>query len=51
MSVSPATVILRNVTKRFGEFTAVSDLSLDVRAGRIFGLLVQTEPARPRRFG
>ena len=39
MSVSPATVILRNVTKRFGEFTAVSDLSLDVRAGRIFGLL------------
>jgi ABC-2 type transport system ATP-binding protein len=34
-----ATVVLRNVTKRFGEFTAVSDLSLEVRAGRIFGLL------------
>ncbi len=39
MSVSPATVVLRNVTKRFGDFAAVSDLSLDVRAGRIFGLL------------
>jgi ABC-2 type transport system ATP-binding protein len=39
MSVSPATVVLRNVTKRFGDFTAVSDLSLDVRAGRIFGLI------------
>lgn len=39
MSVSPATVVLQNVTKRFGDFTAVSDLSLDVRAGRIFGLL------------
>lgn len=39
MSVSPATVVLRNVTKRFGDFTAVNDLSLEVRAGRIFGLL------------
>jgi ABC-2 type transport system ATP-binding protein len=39
MSVSPATVVLRNVTKRFGEFAAVSDLSLEVSAGRIFGLL------------
>ena len=28
-----------NVTKRFGEFTAVDDLSLDVRAGRVFGFL------------
>jgi ABC-2 type transport system ATP-binding protein len=36
---SDATVVLRNVTKRFGEFTAVSDLSLEVPAGRIFGLL------------
>lgn len=39
MTEGAATVVLRNVTKRFGEFTAVSDLSLDVRAGRIFGLL------------
>jgi len=33
------TVSLSNVTKRFGEFTAVNDLSLEVRAGRIYGLL------------
>jgi ABC-2 type transport system ATP-binding protein len=39
MSASPATVVLRNVTKRFDDFTAVSDLSLEVRGGRIFGLL------------
>lgn len=33
------TVNVDHVTKRFGEFTAVDDLSLSVRAGRIFGLL------------
>lgn len=33
------TVQLNQVTKKFGEFTAVKDLSLSVRAGRIFGLL------------
>src|SRR5262245_4151082 len=32
-------VELRNVTKRFDEFVAVRDLSLDVRKGSIFGLL------------
>jgi ABC-2 type transport system ATP-binding protein len=30
---------LRNVTKRFDEFVAVKDLSLEVRQGTIFGLL------------
>ena len=39
MTNSNGTVVLRNVTKRFGDFTAVSDLSLAVHAGRIFGLL------------
>jgi ABC-2 type transport system ATP-binding protein len=39
MTNSSASVVLRNVTKRFGDFTAVSDLSLNARAGRIFGLL------------
>src|SRR3979490_2284842 len=34
-----ATVVLDHVTKSFGEFTAVNDLSLAVRAGRIYGLL------------
>ena len=33
------TLILSNVTKSFDEFTAVNDLSLKVRAGRIFGLI------------
>ena len=28
-----------HVTKRFGEFTAVEDLSFDVRSGRVFGFL------------
>ena len=32
-------VELRNVTKRFDEFVAVSDLSFEVRQGTIFGLL------------
>ena len=39
MEPSAPSVILENVTKRFGEFTAVSDLSVSVHAGRIFGLL------------
>jgi len=33
------TVRVDHVTKSFGDFTAVRDLSLDVRAGRVFGLL------------
>ena len=32
-------VLLDHVSKSFGEFTAVSDLSLAVHAGRVFGLL------------
>jgi ABC-2 type transport system ATP-binding protein len=32
-------VVLQNVTKRFDTVTAVSDLSLRVRQGAIFGLL------------
>ena len=39
MSESDITVRLDQVRKSFGEFTAVKDLSLVVRAGRIFGLL------------
>src|SRR5688572_31916170 len=34
-----ATLRVSNVTKRFGEFTAVEDLSFEVRAGRVFGFL------------
>src|SRR2546425_12351210 len=39
MSSQTSTVLVDRVTKSFGEFTAVSDLSLAVRAGRIYGLL------------
>ena len=39
MSEQKTTIRLERVTKRFGDFTAVGDLSLSVRSGRIFGLL------------
>lgn len=32
-------IVLRDLTRRFGEFTAVADLSFDVRPGEIFGFL------------
>ena len=39
MAASETTVKLDRVSKSFGEFTAVDELSLTVRAGRIYGLL------------
>ena len=33
------TLVLEHVTKQYGDFTAVDDLSLQVRPGRIFGLI------------
>src|SRR5215218_3001407 len=39
MAANETTVKLDGVSKSFGEFTAVRDLSLTVRAGRVFGLL------------
>ncbi len=39
MSEHNVTLRVENITKRFGDFTAVDDLSLEVRAGRIFGFL------------
>jgi ABC-2 type transport system ATP-binding protein len=39
MAESDTTVQLDRVSKSFGEFTAVRDLSLTVRSGRVFGLL------------
>src|ERR671919_456336 len=39
MAANQITVKLDRVYKRFGDFTAVKDLSLTVRAGRVFGLL------------
>src|ERR671918_2439971 len=39
MAANEITVKLDRVSKSFGEFTAVKELSLTVRAGRVFGLL------------
>lgn len=39
MSKQNVTLRVENITKRFGDFTAVEDLSFDVRAGRVFGFL------------
>ncbi len=39
MSEPKVTLHVENVTKRFGDFTAVEDLSFDVKAGRVFGFL------------
>lgn len=39
MAANEITVKVDHVHKSFGEFTAVKDLSLTVRAGRVFGLL------------
>jgi ABC-2 type transport system ATP-binding protein len=39
MMANETTVKLERVSKSFGEFMAVRELSLDVRAGRVFGLL------------
>src|SRR5215216_2330403 len=39
MAANETTVKLDRVSKSFGDFTAVRELSLDVRAGRVFGLI------------
>ena len=35
----PKTIEVEHITKKYGEFTAVDDVSFDVREGEIFGLL------------
>lgn len=39
----------RHLTKQYGAQKGVSDLNLHVRRGRIYGLLGETEPARPQQ--
>ena len=39
MNESDITLRVDGVTKRFGDFTAVEDLSFNVRSGRVFGFL------------
>ena len=39
MNENPVTLEVENITKRYGDFTAVEDLSFAVRAGKVFGFL------------
>jgi ABC-2 type transport system ATP-binding protein len=39
MDAQQVTLQVENVTKRYGEFTAVNDISFEVKSGRIFGFL------------
>ncbi len=39
MPEGDVTLSVKSVTKRFGDFSAVEDLSFDVRAGRVFGFI------------
>ena len=39
MDPSSPTLVLEHVSKSFGDFTAVSDLSIQVKPGRVFGLI------------
>ena len=39
MDESKPTLVVNHISKTFGDFTAVSDLSLQVRPGRVFGLI------------
>src|SRR5438270_12514964 len=39
MDVTEPTVVIDNVSKSFGDCTAVSDLSIQVKPGRVFGLI------------
>jgi ABC-2 type transport system ATP-binding protein len=39
MEEAKPTLVLEHVTKSYGDFTAVNDLSLQVRPGRVFGLI------------
>ena len=39
MNEQNTTLRVENVTKRYDNFTAVNDLSFNVKAGRVFGFL------------
>lgn len=46
-----AAVAIEGLTKRFGSFAAVDDLSLEVPEGSLFSFLGANGAARRRRFG
>ena len=37
-------IVLTELTKQYGKFTAVDHIRLSIRKGEIFGLLVRTVP-------
>ena len=37
----------KNLTKQYGSQKSVADLNIHVKRGRIYGLLVETEPEKP----
>jgi ABC-type multidrug transport system ATPase subunit len=39
MNEQTTTLRVENATKRYGDFTAVNDLSFEVKPGRVFGFL------------
>ena len=41
-------IVVQNIRKVFGTFTAVDDISFSVAPGEIFGLLGPTAPANRR---
>ena len=47
---SHSVLSLENVSKTYGEFTAVNELSLSIPKGSIYGFLALMVPARPRQF-
>ncbi len=51
MDEQNVTLRVENVTKRYGEFTAVEDLSFNIHAGKVFGFWVRTEQEKRQRFG
>ena len=42
-------ISIKNITKRFGEFEAVKDLSIEVKNGEIYGLWDQMAQGNLRR--
>ena len=44
---APPAIIVEGVTKRFGEVTAIEDLSFDVRGGAALVLAAWTAPPLP----
>ena len=44
-------VIIQNAVKRYGDFTALNGVSLDIQEGEFFTLLAPPAAAKPRFCG